>query len=109
VLFQQMYSYAQYDERCWILNHYVMTRGPNTTKSGRALWDFPAKNNLALLATMLGIYMRWHDGQTYNSVLYYSTRNSKDSHRHNSWIGGPVIGAAIGLRNRRNALFTRRR
>src|SRR5216683_1841576 len=24
VLFQQMYSYAQYDERCWIINHYIM-------------------------------------------------------------------------------------
>jgi hypothetical protein len=71
VLFQQLYSYAQYDERCWILSHYVMTRGPNTTKAGSALWDFPANNNLALPSTMLGVFMRWHDGHTFNKVIYY--------------------------------------
>jgi hypothetical protein len=64
-------AYSEKDERCWIVNHIVMTRGNDISHTFAAIYSYPEQHHLTLPGTMISVAMRWHDSSTYEKVIYY--------------------------------------
>jgi hypothetical protein len=71
ILFSIVDAFSQNDERCWSINHNVMTRGSNTSAAASALYTFVEQNHIAMPGTMITVGMRWHDSSTFTKVVYY--------------------------------------